>query len=370
MSDRCIFFAGGGTGGHIYPGVAVAEQVVKLDPKVRVHFFCSEREIDAHVLDEAGLEYTKLPAKGLFWRPGAFIRFCRTFWASHKIAKEVIAKSGNAVVVGVGGYVAGPVCYAGHKSRVPVALLNVDIFPGRANKLSARWADEAFVQFEEGGEYFAPRGVKVSVVGCPLRSSFLEPKPERAVKELELEAGKKVLLVTGASSGAASVNEAVCSLLDQMEAFAGDWQVVHLTGKRNYEEVTKRYEGVKIAHKVIGYYDRMADLLAAADLLIGRSGAVSVAEYAVSGTASICMPYPHHRDRHQYFNAEKLVDAGAAVVVDDLPDAKERSEWLWEELERLMKDDEEREKMKANCGEVARPDAARKVAEALLRWWE
>ncbi len=369
MSDRCVFFAGGGTGGHIYPGVSVAEQVVKLDSNVRVHFFCSEREIDAHVLDEAGFEYTKLPAKGLFWRPGAFLRFCRMFWASHKMAKEVITRADDAIVVGVGGYVAGPVCYAGHKLRVPVTLLNVDIFPGRANKLSARWADEAFVQFEEGGYYFARRRVKTFVVGCPLRSSFLEPEPARAVKELGLETDKKVLLITGASSGAASVNEAVCSLLDKLDAFADRWQIVHLTGTRNLEDVTKRYEGVKIAHKVVGYYDKMADLLAAADLLIGRSGAVSVAEYAVSGTPSICMPYPHHRDRHQYFNAEKLVDAGAAAVVDDLPDARERSEWLWEELERLMRDDEQREQMKANCDKVARPDAAKRIAEALLGRW-
>ena len=370
MSDKCIFFAGGGTGGHIYPGIAVAEQIVKIEPGTRVHFFCSEREIDAHVLAQAGFEYTTLPAKGLFLRPKAFIEFCRTFWSSHKIAKDIIASAVNAVVVGVGGYVAGPVCYAGYKSRVPVALLNVDIFPGRANKLSARWADEAFVQFEEGGKYFSKKRVKVSVVGCPLRSSFLEPEPERAVKELGLETDKKVLLVTGASSGATSVNEAVCSLLDKIESFADAWQIVHLTGKANLEAVTARYDGVKIAHKVVGYYDMMADLLAAADLLIGRSGAVSVAEYAVSGVPSICMPYPHHKDRHQYFNAEKLVEVGAAVIVDDVPDAKERAEWLWEELELLMKDDDERDQMRANCGKIARPDAARQIATALLEWWD
>ena len=366
MSDRCIFFAGGGTGGHIYPGIAVAEQIVRIAPATRIHFFCSERPIDAHVLDTAGFDYTKLPAKGLFLRPGALIEFCRTFWSSQKIARKIIGKSPDPVVVGVGGFVAGPVCYAGRKCHVPVKLLNVDIFPGRANRLCARWADQAFVQFEEAGQYFARRGLMTEVVGCPLRRSFLEPQPRRAVEALGLEAEKKTLLVTGASSGAASVNDAVCSLLGKLEVFADTWQIVHVTGTRNLEDVTRRYEGIKIAHTVVGYYDHMADLLAVADLLIGRSGAVSVAEYAVAGVPSICMPYPHHRDRHQYFNAEKLVDVGAAIVVDDLPDAKDRTEWLWEELEPLMRDDRERARMKTNCGKIARPDAAREIAEALL----
>jgi UDP-N-acetylglucosamine--N-acetylmuramyl-(pentapeptide) pyrophosphoryl-undecaprenol N-acetylglucosamine transferase len=130
--------------------------------------------------------------------------------------------------------------------------------------------------------------------------------------------------------------------------------------------VLNRYKGAEIAHKVLDYYDNMADLFAATSLVVGRSGAVSVAEYAVAGVPSICMPYPHHKDRHQYFNAGKLVDVGAAVIVDDVLDLEDRAGWLWEELEDLMTRDEKRQEMSQACKEIARPGAAAKIAERLL----
>jgi UDP-N-acetylglucosamine--N-acetylmuramyl-(pentapeptide) pyrophosphoryl-undecaprenol N-acetylglucosamine transferase len=367
MGDKCFFFAGGGTGGHIYPGLAVAEQLVKLEPTAKIRFFCSTRDIDSRVLKQTGFECIKLPAKGLSLHPGRLFGFCTSFFKSYKIAKKIISADKGATVIGIGGYVAAPVCLAAHKLKVPVVLLNVDILPGRANQIIARWADEIFVQFEETAEHFAKSKAKINVVGCPLRSGFSSPQMHKVISQLGLDKNKKMLLITGASSGSENINKAVCSLLEKLDGFADNWQIVHLTGDRNYDEVSNRYAGVKIRHKVLGYFDDMADLLAAADLVIGRSGAVSVAEYAVAGVPSICMPYPYHKDRHQYLNAGKLVEAGAAVIVDDLPDEKERAEWLWEELEELMKDDEKRKEMKNKCAAVAKKDAAEKIAERLLR---
>jgi UDP-N-acetylglucosamine--N-acetylmuramyl-(pentapeptide) pyrophosphoryl-undecaprenol N-acetylglucosamine transferase len=367
MGDRCFFFAGGGTGGHIYPGLAVAEQIVKLEPTAKIRFFCSSRDIDSRVLKQTGFECTKLPAKGLSFRPDRLFDFCISFFKSYKIAKETIAANKSATVIGIGGYVAAPVCLAAHKLKIPVALLNVDILPGRANKVIAWWADEIFVQFEETAEHFAKTKAKINVVGCPLRSGFLNPQPHKAIKQLGLDENKKILLITGASSGSENINQAVCSLLEKLNGFAADWQIVHLTGDKNYNQVIDKYSNAKISHKVLGYFDDMADLLAAADLVIGRSGAVSVAEYAVAGVPSICIPYPYHKDRHQYLNAGKLVDAGAAVIVDDLPDEKDMADWLWEELGELMKDDARRKKMKDKCAAVARKDAASKIAEKLIK---
>jgi UDP-N-acetylglucosamine--N-acetylmuramyl-(pentapeptide) pyrophosphoryl-undecaprenol N-acetylglucosamine transferase len=367
MSDNCFFFAGGGTGGHIYPGLAVAEQIAKLEPTAKIRFFCSTRDIDSRILKQTGIECIKLPAQGLSFRPGRLFDFCTSFFKSFKVAKRTITSNKNAMVIGIGGYVAAPVCLAAHKLKVPVVLLNVDILPGRANKIIAHWADEIFVQFVETAEQFAKTKAKIDVVGCPLRSGFSNPQPHRAIEQLGLDESKKTLLITGASSGSENINRTVCSLLEKLDGFTADWQIVHLTGDKNYNPVIDKYKGAKISHKVLGYYDDMADLLAAADLVIGRSGAVSVAEYAAAAVPSICMPYPYHKDRHQYLNAGKLVEAGAAVIVDDLPDKKERAEWLWEELERLMKDDEKRKDMKSKCEAVARKDAARKIAEKLLR---
>jgi UDP-N-acetylglucosamine--N-acetylmuramyl-(pentapeptide) pyrophosphoryl-undecaprenol N-acetylglucosamine transferase len=369
-AGRSFFFAGGGTGGHIYPAIAVAERIVELEPGAKVHFFCSGRQIDSKVLQRSGFAYTTLPVEGLSVRPGKLMRFCRSFIKSYRIASAAIVESKDAVVIGVGGFVAGPVCLAAHRLKSPIAVLNVDIVPGRANKLIARWADEIFVQFDDTRDYFARSKAKVSVVGCPLRKGFDNPQASRAIEQLGLDKRKKILLVTGASSGAANINDAVCSILEKLDAFVGDWQVVHLTGQTHFENVKARYEWAKISRKILAYYDDMPDLLAAADLLIGRSGAVSVAEYAVAGVPSICMPYPYHKDRHQYLNAGKLVEAGAAVIVDDLPDSNERAEWLWEELEGLMKDEKKRREMMENCAQVAKPDAASRIAQRLLRGYE
>jgi len=370
MDDRNFFFAGGGTGGHIYPAVAVAQQIVKIEPAAKIHFLCSTRSIDKHIILEAGFEYTALPAVGFSIRPGRFIDFGKYFLRSYRIAKNKIHKDWNIVVIGTGGFVSTPVCLAAHKRKVPIALLNVDIVPGRANRINSRWADEIFVQFKETAEYFTWRKKKVSVVGCPLRSGFGNPQPDRAIEQLGLDRNKKILLITGASSGSENINKAVCSLLDKLAAFKDDWQIVHLAGRNNYEKVYSYYSDAKISYKVVSYFDDMPDLLAAADLVIGRSGAVSVAEYVAAEVPSICMPYPYHKDKHQYLNAGKLVEVGAAIIVDDLPDEKDRSEWLWEELEELMKDEKARQVMAEGCRMIANPDADRKIAERLLKMAE
>ncbi len=364
--DKRFYFAGGGTGGHIYPAIPVAEQIARIEPAARIHVFCSTRSIDERVLAPTGFEYTVLPARGLSSRPHELLGFCCSFVQSYRTAKQAIRQRENVVVVGAGGYVSAPVCLAAHRGKVPIALLNVDIVPGRANKVIACWADEIFVQFEETGRHFAHMKAKTTATGCPLRSGFRNPDPSEAMKQLNLDEAKNVLLITGASSGSQSINRTVCSLLKKLDAFAYDWQIVHLVGLDNEKGVRSQYSNAKISHKVIGYFDDMPSLLAAADVVIGRSGAVSVAEYAAAGAPSICMPYPHHKDRHQYLNAGKLVDAGAAIIVDDLPDEEARAKCLWKELTDLMNDRKKRGRMAEACRAVAGVDAELKIAEKLL----
>jgi len=366
MGDRYFFFAGGGTGGHIYPAVAVAKRLAELDPTATIRFFCSSRSIDEQILGKTGFEFTVLPARGLTRKPKEIINFFRCFVRSYKTARRAISGLDHVVVIGVGGFVSAPVCLAAYRCNVPIALLNVDIVPGRANRLIARWAGEIFVQFKDTKEYFAGKKGHVNIVGCPLRSGFANPRAARAIEQLGLDASKKVLLITGASSGSENINNAVCSLLEKLDAFADDWQIVHLAGMNNFDEVAYAYGRAKIRHKVLDYFDDMPDLLAAADLVIGRSGAVSVAEYAAAAVPSICMPYPYHKDRHQYLNAGKLVEVGAAVIVDDVRDEKDRAEWLWEELEKLMKDEKARQVMAEGCRMIANSGADLSIAETLM----
>jgi UDP-N-acetylglucosamine--N-acetylmuramyl-(pentapeptide) pyrophosphoryl-undecaprenol N-acetylglucosamine transferase len=369
MSEKCFFFAGGGTGGHIYPALAIAEKMVKLKPDVRVCFFCSNLSIDLRIFSKTGFVHASLPVSRFSIKPMKLIEFCSSFLDSSRIAKRAFIENKNAIVVGVGGFVSVPVCFAAHKLNVPIVLLNVDVKPGRANKAIAKWANKIFVQFEDTIRYFGRNKSKVEVVGCPLRSGFESPQPEKAKSELGLDQQKKILLITGASSGSEHINEAVCSLLENLAGFADQWQIVHLTGRAHFENVQKRYIGAGISSKVVDYFDDMADLLSAADLIVGRSGAVSIAEYAAAGVPSICIPYPYHRDKHQYLNAGKLVQAGAAVMVDDKRGGDENmGQRLWVQLEELMKNEEKREKMAKICKAIADMEAASKIAEKLLSW--
>ncbi len=369
MSRSHFFFAGGGTGGHIYPALAIAEQIRKAHADAHITFFCSERAIDSRILAGTSFEFVPLSVKSFSLRPDRLVLFCATLLQSYKVVKQRIAPfADRSVVIGTGGFASVPAVVAANKLKVPVAMLNVDSVPGGANKLLARFAKEIYVQFADTADYFAERKAKVSVVGCPLREGFGLRDRHKAIEELGLDESKKTLIVTGASSGAMNINNAVCLLLADLGRFADSWQIVHLTGGNALEQVRAGYADAKIGHKVLDYYDDMAGLLACTDLVVGRAGAVSVAEYAAAGVAAICLPYPYHKDKHQYLNAAKLVEAGGGVIVDDLPgDNEQTSKNLLRELTTLMGDDERRSEMGRSGRGLAKLDAAEIIAQAIMR---
>lgn len=366
MNRTDFFFAGGGTGGHIYPAIAVAEEIIRLQPNAKIHFLCSSRKIDERILSKTNFDYTPMPATAFGITPAKIINFCKNFIKSSKKTDNIISKSANPAVIGVGGFASAGVCFSAHKNKVPIYLINTDIVPGKANKLLARWAKNIFVQFDDTAGAFGKYSNKVEVLGCPLRRDFITPQPDRAFEQLGLEKNKKILLITGASSGSRSINETLCCLLDKLAEFNEQWQIVHLAGIANIDYLKQEYAKANIKHYLLDYFDNMADLLAAADLGIGRAGAVSVAEFTASALPVICMPYPHHKDMHQYLNAAKLVEAGAAVIVDDIPDPDERAGWLWEELSLLLTDDDQRNQMRQNHKKIARLNAAENIAKKLL----
>jgi UDP-N-acetylglucosamine--N-acetylmuramyl-(pentapeptide) pyrophosphoryl-undecaprenol N-acetylglucosamine transferase len=367
-SIKTVFFAGGGTGGHIYPAIAVAEKIVQLGPDINIHFFCSSRDIDSAILKKTSFPFTPLPATGLSPRPDKALKFIYNFYRSCKITRQILISNQNPSVVGIGGFVAAPVCRTAYKMHIPVNLVNVDITPGKANRFASRYAENIFVQFEDTILRFKKTKAKIQVTGCPLRSEFYNADPESIKDELDLAKNKKILLITGASSGSDRINRTIAGLIPELNAFADTWQIVHLTGRSNFQSVKQRYSQAnpKIDFRLLDYCDKMANLLKAADLVIGRSGAVSVAEYAAAGAATICMPYPHHRDMHQYHNTRPLVDAGAAIIVDDLADDKDRTQWLWEELKNLMGDENKLDSMIQNAKKINRGDASLAIAKRIL----
>jgi UDP-N-acetylglucosamine--N-acetylmuramyl-(pentapeptide) pyrophosphoryl-undecaprenol N-acetylglucosamine transferase len=370
MRDRTpchYFFAGGGTGGHIYPGLAVADKMRQLQPDSSVLFFCSHREIDARILSSSGYEFFPLPAVGLSKRPKQLVQFFAQFVKSYYFVKQLLLPyRHNGAVIGTGGFVAGPVAAAARSLKMPVYLINVDSVPGKANRLLGRFAEKVFVQFADTAAFF--KAGRVEVVGCPLRPGFENPDPQKAFADLALDEGKKVVLVTGASSGSMNINKAVLSILPKLSAFATDWQIVHLTGYQHLDPIKAAAGKFDMTYHAVDYYDDMPSLLAAADIVVGRAGAVSIAEYVAAGKPAVCIPYPYHKDKHQYRNAQILVEAGAAVVVEDNIEAPLlTAENLLNELESLMADPQKRRAMSIAAKQIAKPHAADTICQLIMQ---
>lgn len=365
---RQFFFAGGGTGGHLYPALAVAVELTRKAPDAQVVFFCSSRAVDARVLAGQPYEFYPLPAQGFSVHPVRATRFAAQFLKSYAFAKQILsAVRDEAVVIGTGGFVSAPVILAARSLKIPVYIINVDFIPGKANRLVGRFAKHIFAQYPATTAHFKQGSGKVITTGCPIRAEFCCPNPDAARYALGLDPNKKTLLITGASSGSQSINQAMLTLLGELASFAADWQVVHLAGQAHHAAVKEAAANAAIAYYAVDYYDAMADLYAVADIIVGRSGAVSVAEYAAAGKPTICLPYPYHKDKHQTLNALELVEAGGALIVEDvIGDTDKTAATLWAVLRELLGSDARRKQMAAAARSVARVDAAARIAARLL----
>lgn len=364
-----FYFAGGGTGGHIYPALAIASELKRQVSEAEIVFFCSSRAVDARILAAQEYEFFPLPIEGFSINPLKFVSFWSAFLKSYYFAKQLLHPlRDEAVLIGTGGFVSAPAIMAAHALKVPVFIVNVDYVPGKANRFLARYAKAIFTQFDQTADYFAKYSHNVVSTGCALRAEFARPDADHARHLLGLDPDKKVLLVTGASSGSLSINRAMLELLGELAVFSEDWQVVHLTGQVHYEAVRSATADAAIAYHAVDYCDAMADLYAVADIIVGRSGAVSVAEYAAAGRPAVCVPYPYHKDNHQKLNAAGLVQAGGAVIVEDIiGNTDQTAAALMDVLGDLMSNASRREQMARAAGSVARIDAAQRIAASILK---
>ena len=362
-----IFFAGGGTGGHLYPALAVAEKIREQFQQTEITFLCSSREVDAKILGPSGFDFLPLPAVGLSKSPIQAVRFLAQFLKSYYFVKEILRPEASVtILIGTGGFVCGPAAAAARSLKIPVFLINVDSIPGKSNRLMARYARRIFVQFEQTRPYFGRFSERVEVVGCPLRKDFFSHS-ENIFKTYDLDPNKKILLITGASSGSLSINQAVLEILPSLERFAKDWQVVHLTGMAHYEWVRTQAGNPTILYRAVDYCHQMPTLLQASSLVVGRAGAVSIAEYAAAGVPAVCLPYPYHKDRHQFLNAKPLADAGGAIIIeDDIRQPSRTRQALSQTLTDLMSSPQKLEQMAAAAKKLGRTDAAEQIVRRLF----
>lgn len=363
-------FAGGGTGGHLFPAMSVVESLRRRDPGCTIRFYCTQRPIDRDILGAAGVEFIPqtvlpFPAKPWLWpkfllRWRQSVRFCLTQFKQHR----------PTAVVGAGGYASGPPVHAAVRLGIPTFLLNPDAVPGRANHHMASKGKirGVFAQWVVTRNYF-PASVEVLVTGCPVRRGFREaanlaPGPLR--ESFGLDPHRPTLLVTGASQGARTINEAMLPLADI--AAAADWQILHLSGPADASRVERAYagSGLSLRYRVLAFTERMPEAMAACDLIISRAGASTLSEIQAVGRPSVLLPYPYHRDQHQRHNADVLVEAGAAVCLDDQKNPSANAAHLGPILACLLRDAQCRQNMAQAARGLDRPDAADRIADFLL----
>lgn len=364
-SNRPWFvIAGGGTGGHLYPGLAVAEALRAIQPDFEVSVFGTTRPIDEKLTTPRGYELVRqevqaFPAKLWHWP-----RFLKAWRSSVTYAGHRFENRAPAVVLGLGGYAAGPPIAAATKLGIPTAIFNPDAMPGRANRRLSPKVDCVFVQWDATLEQFKTAR-EVKVTGCPIRPEFGKAKRKSGAAALKISADRPTLLVTGASQGARSINAAMLELCDLWRV-AADWQIVHLTGEADKKMCEEGYREKGVVARVLAYTEHMALCMAAADLIVSRAGASTLAEITAMGLPSVLLPYPFDRKKHQLANAKVLADGGAAVIVNDVNNPKANASALREVLAGLMKSPQRRERMGRAAAAMGRHEAAQDIAEYLL----
>ena len=358
-----IFLAGGGTGGHLYPGLAIAEAIRQLVPEAAIAFSSTRRDIDRQVLADCGCPVTPIDARPFRLAPWTWPGFVLSLARSGNQSRRRFREFCPDVVIGLGGFGSYAPVRVGQKYGAATAVLNPDIVPGRANRRLARRADRVFCQF---GETVAELGGTAKLTGCPIRPSLFTHTREEGLAVFGLDPARQTLLVTGASLGARTVNRAVIAMLKDRGLPEG-WGVLHLTGHKDHDEVAAAYRGISVPAVVRPYAEKMGLAYAVADLAVARAGASTVAELLAAGVPTVFMPYPFHRDQHQRQQARAVERLGAAAVVEDCP-ADPDGTWrrLAEVLGALMKDKARLDAMRERARAAGRPQAAEVIAREIL----
>ena len=352
--------AGGGTGGHIFPAIAIAEAVERIEPAAKVFFAGRGGSLEERVMRATGRRFLAVPSRGL--RRAADARnILMPFVVLGGYTKALVSLLGSKpdCAVGTGGFVSLPAVAAARTLGAPVLLQEQNSYPGLATRLLSRWAREVHTSFETTAGYL-PASRKTVVSGNPVREEFLTADRTEARKRLDIAGEAAVVFVVGGSRGAHTLNAAVADAGSGLAARGV--VVVAQTGEEESETVRRSLpqDGGAI---VRAFFDDVADCYAAADLVVARAGATTIAEIQAVGRPSVLVPYPHATEDHQTKNAIAMEEAGASVLV---PDREMDGALLERVVTELLEDRARLMRMSDNARSLARPDAADRVARAVL----
>ncbi len=356
-----FLFAGGGTGGHLFPAVAVAEKIRSFVPEAEILFVGTKSKIEGIVVPQLGYGFSSIWIKG----------FSRKFNAENllfpvKLIVSIIQsimismKFKPKVAIGTGGYVSGPAIFGASVTGAKIILLEQNSYPGVTTRLLEKYADEIHISFDDSKKYFRDKE-KLLLTGNPVRENLKLIQKEEAKKYFGLNPAKKTLLVLGGSLGARSINLAVASSVKRFEG--SGIQVIWQTGKNDFEEFRNSESE---STKVFPFIDRMDFAYSASDLLLARAGGITIAEILTLGVPCILVPSPNVAENHQHFNAKSLFDKDAAVFVSDT-ELKER---IFSEVFSLINNDERLSVLHKNSLNLAKPNAAKIIAQNAIKYAE
>ncbi len=353
-----FLFAAGGTGGHLYPAIAVAQQIRSIMPESQILFVGTKNKLESRVVPNLGFNFKtiwisgfsrKLNLKNLFFPLKVLVSGIQSIILNMKFKPSV--------AIGAGAYVAGPVLWGSSLIGSKIILLEQNSYPGITNRMLDKKADEIHISFEESAKYFRDKS-KIKFSGNPIRINISLDYKEKSLRSFDLVPDKKALLVIGGSLGARSINQAVQSNLEKFND--KQIQIIWQTGSLYYEEY-KKYQSDSV--KVTAFIDDVSSAYSAADLVIARAGATTIAEAAYLGLPVIFIPSPNVAADHQFKNAKSIADAGAAVLLKDSDAKNNLGDLVTDLIENIDKLNLMSEKIKM----FSKPNAAKEIAESAVR---
>lgn len=359
-----VIVSGGGTGGHIFPALSIANALKRLEPDMDILFVGAEGKMEMEKVPEAGYPIEGLPVRGL-QRKLTFenIKVLINLWRSLRKAKRIVKNFKPDAVVGVGGYASGPIGRVASNAGIPLILQEQNSYAGVTNKILARKACKICVAYD-GMERFFEKN-KIVFTGNPVRKDLLQAKTSRSqgIGFYELDVNKKTVLITGGSLGAGTINKAVLKHMDKIGNWKGT-QILWQCGSYYYEQLKKQLAGKLPENmKLMPFLKRMDLAYAVADVVVARAGAGTISELCLLEKATILIPSPNVAEDHQTKNAMALVNKGAALLLKDA-DAEEH---FGKELFQLLDNDKQRKELQQNIAKLAISDSDKLIAQEILK---
>jgi len=353
-----FLFAGGGTGGHLFPAVAVAQKIMSIKPEAEIMFVGTKSKIEGKVVPKLGFNFKSIWVSG-FSRKFTLKNILFPLKLIISLVQSIIIniKFRPKVAIGSGGYVSGPAIFGSDVMGAKIILLEQNIYPGVTTRLLEKYAREIHLSFEDSKKYFK-QNEKLKYTGNPVRENLQRVDRNEALKSFNLSPDKKTLLILGGSLGAASINKAVAENLNNFNNKG--IQLIWQTGK-NYIDEFKKYSSEKI--KILPFVDDMSLAYSACDIVLSRAGGITIAEILKLGVPAILVPSPNVAENHQYLNAKNLFDNGAVLLVED---SKLNSE-LWRVIESSIFDNNKLDELSSKALTIAKPEAASVVAESAIK---